>query len=145
MSASCWFLEVTNMLPTVLRGFSSPSPASQLDALRNLEPGNFEERNLLTLLLYLGLSTSSLWKESNYEATPPPENQATTPPENRATPRPCCSRCKKTFSNVGNRNRHENYDCGQPAQFRCCNAGCTKFFTRKAYQDKHERRYCTQK
>ena len=133
------FLEVTNMLaPIVFNSFASQSLSSQISSMQSMHFANFEERNLHTLLLYLGLSTASLWQEADNESTPSPKQ--TKRAENLR-----CRRCNKKFSNVGNRNRHVRSDCDQRVQFPCRNPGCKMVATRKAYRDKHEESYCPRK
>ena len=55
-----------------------------------------------------------------------------------------CSGCGKTFTKIGNRNKHFQYDCafGRRAKFNCRNPGCGKEVTRKKYRDEHERKHC---
>jgi hypothetical protein len=132
-------LEVTNMLaPLVLQEFASPLLSSRWSSLQSSGFANSEERNLHILLLYLGLSASSLWQEADSGSTP-------TPTQTQSAGSLTCRRCNKRFSNVGNLNRHVRSDCDRRAQFACRNPGCKKVTTRKAYRDKHEASYCSRR
>ena len=57
---------VTNpLINTDFNSFTLPRLAADPDGRRYRDFANFEERNLYTLLLYMGLSSSSSWQQGD--------------------------------------------------------------------------------